>query len=87
LFDVSMLGYVHSPRLGAWTYNAVHNYFGPAAVAVVGLTASLRAALFLALVWAFHIAVDRLLGYGLKFTDAFEHTHLGEIGRRQERRR
>ena len=30
----------------------------------------------------FHIAVDRLLGYGLKFTDSFAHTHLGEIGKK-----
>ena len=33
----------------------------------------------LALAWGFHIAVDRLLGYGLKFADRFSHTHLGEI--------
>ena len=25
--------------------------------------------------------MDRLLGYGLKFTDRFTHTHLGEVGR------
>ncbi|GMA37195.1 hypothetical protein GCM10025876_33990 [Demequina litorisediminis] len=37
-----------------------------------------------ALAWAFHIAVDRALGYGLKETDDFQHTHLGWIGRRRD---
>lgn len=80
LFDTSMLGYAHSPRLGAWTYNLVHSYLGPAGVGVVGVLTDDRWAAFLAFVWAFHIAVDRLLGYGLKFQDRFTHTHLGEIG-------
>ena len=82
LFDVSMVGYVRSPRFGAWTYNLVHNYVAPAALGAVGIALDLRWALFVALVWAFHIAIDRTLGYGLKFTDAFTRTHLGDIGRR-----
>ncbi|WP_281964856.1 DUF4260 family protein [Serinicoccus marinus] len=45
-----------------------------------------RWSLFVAGTWAFHIAVDRLLGYGLKFTDSFAHTHLGEIGKKPRAR-
>ncbi|HJU52615.1 MAG TPA: DUF4260 family protein, partial [Acidimicrobiia bacterium] len=33
--------------------------------------------------WLAHIGLDRFLGYGLKYADAFGHTHLGEIGRRR----
>ena len=84
LFDVSMVGYVGNPRLGAWTYNVVHSYIAPAALGVVALVDGARWAAFVALVWAFHIAVDRLLGYGLKFQDRFTHTHLGTIGRDSE---
>ena len=80
LFDASMVGYVHSPRVGAWMYNAVHTYTGPAAAGIAAVATSSRGLAFLALVWAFHIAVDRGLGYGLKFQDRFTHTHLGEIG-------
>lgn len=80
VFDVSMIGYVHTPQLGAWTYNVVHSYLAPAALGLLAVLADARGAGFLALVWAFHIAVDRLLGYGLKFCDRFSHTHLGEIG-------
>jgi hypothetical protein len=82
-FDLSMAGYAHSPRLGAWTYNLGHSYVVPAALVAIGWAADARGALFLALAWAFHIAVDRLLGYGLKFTDRFTHTHLGELGGHQ----
>lgn len=81
-FDLSMLGYAVSPSVGAWTYNMVHSYIGPGLVLALATVTDDRAWVFLALVWAFHVAVDRGLGYGLKFTDRFTHTHLGEIGRR-----
>lgn len=35
----------------------------------------------LGLVWLAHIGLDRLLGYGLKYRDHFQHTHLGRLGR------
>jgi hypothetical protein len=28
-----------------------------------------------------HSSLDRVLGYGLKHSDSFQHTHLGVIGR------
>ena len=40
--------------------------------------------LALGLVWLAHIGLDRLLGYGLKYDDSFQHTHLGIQGRRKE---
>lgn len=82
-FDLSMVGYARSARLGAWTYDAIHSYVGPALLGVVAVVGDARWAEFLALAWAFHIAVDRALGYGLKFADRFTHTHLGEIGKRR----
>jgi hypothetical protein len=86
VFDLSALGYAASPRMGARLYNAVHNYTAPAIVMVV-YTAFMLGGLDLpwlvlgAACWAFHVAVDRALGYGLKLHD-FAHTHLGQIGRR-----
>jgi hypothetical protein len=35
----------------------------------------------LALIWVNHIGVDRLLGYGLKFSNGFGWTHLGVKGK------
>lgn len=92
VFDLSALGYLRSPRVGAFWYNAVHNYVWPAVLGGAALVAALGvaavaadAALWLGLVawaWAFHVGVDRALGYGLKHPDHFQHTHLGRIGGR-----
>lgn len=79
--DLLMVGYVRSTRLGALTYNLAHSYPLPALLGVVGLRQDSRAVQALAVVWFAHIGMDRLLGYGLKHDDGFEHTHLGTIGR------
>ena len=76
--DVSMLGYLISPCRGARIYNAFHTYTLPI---VLGLSAWLLDARGLivafALIWVNHIGVDRLLGYGLKYSNGFGWTHLG----------
>lgn len=85
LFDLSALGYLSGPKVGAIAYNVVHSYIGPA-LALVGYAVTVLAAApapWLAVAsacWAFHVAADRALGYGLKLHD-FSHTHLGAIGR------
>ncbi|MFZ0301546.1 MAG: DUF4260 domain-containing protein [Terracidiphilus sp.] len=80
--DLSTLGYLADACRGARIYNAIHTYAGPAAL---GLCAYLlRAnvvALAIALIWANHIGVDRLLGYGLKYGEGFGFTHLGRMGK------
>jgi hypothetical protein len=78
--DLSLLGYLGRPCRAARIYNAFHSYLVPA---VLGLSAFLLHAQGLipvALIWASHIGVDRLLGYGLKYGDGFGWTHLGLIG-------
>lgn len=87
LWDLSMIGYIASPRIGAIGYNIGHSYLGPAALLAITWAIDARWPAFVALTWAFHIAVDRLLGYGLKFTDRFTHTHLGEIGQERHKAR
>jgi Domain of unknown function (DUF4260) len=87
VFDLSMLGYVRSTAVGATSYNLVHNYAFPAAVGLAALVTrsslpvASTAAGVIACVWAFHVGVDRALGYGLKMPNAFRHTHLGRIGK------
>lgn len=79
--DLSMIGYVAGPRVGAWTYNLVHHkgiavilYLAGTLVGVAGLQLA-------GLVMLAHSSLDRVLGYGLKYPDAFTNTHLGKIGR------
>ncbi len=79
--DLSMLGYLSSPCRGARVYNAAHTYFVPGVLAFLALVLRTDALLPFALIWANHIAVDRLLGYGLKYADGFGFTHLGRLGR------
>lgn len=80
--DLSMLGYVGGPCRGARIYNAAHSYVVPAALGLSGLTWHAHGLLPLALIWVNHIGVDRLLGYGLKYSDGFGWTHLGRVGKR-----
>jgi hypothetical protein len=78
--DVSFLGYLGGPRIGAILYNAAHTLLGPLLLAAAGLFVSGHILLPLSLIWAAHVGFDRLLGYGLKYAAGFGFTHLGRIG-------
>jgi hypothetical protein len=79
--DLTMIGYLGGPRLGARSYNLAHSTPLPAAVVAIGWWQERSLIVALGLVWVAHIGIDRLLGYGLKYGDHFQHTHLGRIGR------
>ncbi len=81
--DLSMLGYVFGSCRGARIYNAVHAYVAPAALGLCALLLHTNGLLPFALIWANHIGVDRLLGYGLKYSDGFRWTHLNNPGMRK----
>jgi len=81
--DLSAIGYLRCPRLGAFTYNVAHNWALGLAVLGVGLvTASAPIAIAGAVLIA-HVGIDRALGYGLKLPTSFQDTHLGRIGRKK----
>lgn len=80
--DLSMLGYLAGSCWGARCYNVVHTYVLPGALALSALGLHANALLPFALIWINHIGVDRLLGYGLKYSDGFGFTHLGRLGKR-----
>lgn len=83
LIDLSAIGYMINAKVGALSYNIAHSYFLPVGALLLGYASGRLPSwlFFVALVWIFHIATDRVLGYGLKFSDSFTHTHLGMIGR------
>jgi hypothetical protein len=78
--DLSFLGYLAGPRVGAIAYNAVHTTAGPVLLVLTGLLAPSQLAAAIGLVWLAHCGVDRALGYGLKYDAGFGFTHLGRIG-------
>jgi hypothetical protein len=78
--DVSFAAYAAGPRVGAVAYNAAHTYVFPVALAAGCLvTGSAGLPVQIALIWAAHIGLDRLLGFGLKYPTAFKDTHLGHV--------
>jgi hypothetical protein len=82
--DLSMLGYLKDSCWGARTYNAIHTYVTPVTLLTAGLLLHQAALLPFGLIWVNHIGVDRLLGYGLKYPQGFEWTHLGRLGKRAD---
>ena|SRR5438105_7685333 len=77
--DLSMVGYLAGSSIGAAAYDAAHTYALPVALAAVGLVVGAETAVQLGLIWLTHIAVDRALGYGLKYPTGFKDTHLQRV--------
>ena len=77
--DLSMLGYLLSPRIGAATYNAGHSLLVPAVLVTAALAGAPAVLLTIGLVWASHLGVDHMFGYGYKYATAFKDTHLGRV--------
>lgn len=78
--DLSMLGYLIGPRIGAVAYNGMHSNISPMLLGLVGFFLGFGLLPPLALIWAGHIGFDRMLGLGLKYPQGFGYTHLGRIG-------
>lgn len=77
--DLSALGYLAGKRVGTVSYNIVHTYALPAILGLSGLAGDSDLAVSLALIWATHIGMDRMLGYGLKYPSDFKDTHLTRV--------
>ena len=78
--DIGMLGYLRGSRVGSAAYNVMHTYALPAALGTAGTLTGSTLLVSLALVWAAHIGMDRLVGYGFKYPWAsFKETHLDRV--------
>jgi hypothetical protein len=64
-------GQLHPRAVGL--YNLLHRYWGPIALLTVAAVDLLPVGFLIgALAWAFHIALDRTVGYGLRTRDGFQ---------------
>jgi hypothetical protein len=79
--DISMLGYLVNPRIGAYTYNLFHHRALALAIAAIGLLTACNIVIAVGILLFAHSSFDRMMGYGLKYTDDFKHTHLGWMGK------
>lgn len=79
--DISMLGYLVNTRFGAFCYNLFH-HFGTAILLYLGaIYLKLPYLEMIVTIMLAHSAFDRIVGYGLKYEDSFQNTHLGKIGK------
>ena len=79
--DLSFFGYLVNPVVGGVAYNFFHNYAVAVLACAIGFLAALDWLLASGIIWVAHVGFDRALGYGLKYTSGFTHTHLGKIGK------
>lgn len=79
--DIGMLGYLVSTKVGALTYNLFHHKAVAILCMGIGYFFEMELSLLIGIILFSHSAFDRILGYGLKYSDSFQHTHLGKIGK------
>ena len=79
--DLSMLGYLVNTKVGAWLYNIFHHKLPGLLLLMLGLWLAHPLLTLAGVILFAHAAMDRIFGYGLKYTDDFKHTHLGWIGK------
>ncbi|MET1056597.1 MAG: DUF4260 domain-containing protein [Pedobacter sp.] len=77
--DLSMIGYLINNKAGAFTYNLFHHQLVAVIVAGTGILLQLPDVELAGLVLLGHSSLDRVMGYGLKFTSGFKFTHLGTM--------
>jgi ABC-type nitrate/sulfonate/bicarbonate transport system permease component len=80
--DLSMLGYLGGTRAGGLIYNLVHHHAVSIGLYILGFILGTPILQLAGVVLFGHSCLDRALGYGLKFSDSFQNTHLGVIGQK-----
>lgn len=78
--DIGMLGYLFGNKTGAFCYNIFHHKGVALAMYLLGIYLASPLIQLVGVILFCHSAMDRVLGYGLKYEKGFKFTHLGEIG-------
>lgn len=77
--DIGMLGYAVNTKVGAVSYNIFHHKGVAITVLCLGWYLQNPIVELSGIILFGHASMDRIFGYGLKFSDSFKHTHLGEL--------
>lgn len=78
--DLFALGYLASPKVGAWTYNLAHTMPLPLVLLATGSWWHASVLSVAGAVGLLHIGADRAMRYGVKYDHGFAVTHLGVHG-------
>ena len=79
--DISFILYLISKKVGAIAYNIFHHKGLITVLIVCGLILNNDLIIKMGIIFMAHSCFDRMMGYGLKYFDDFNHTHLGWIGK------
>ena len=79
--DLSMIGYAFGNKAGAFAYNFFHHRAIAVLCYISGFYFNIELLTISGIILFSHIAMDRMMGYGLKYETGFKFTHLGEIGK------
>jgi hypothetical protein len=74
--DITILGYLINPKVGAYGYNLIHTYSLAIVLGLIGLILGHISIEVAGVILGCHIGMDRSFGFGLKYIDNFKHTHL-----------
>jgi len=83
--DVSFLFFLFTKKAGAIAYNIFHHKGIMALVIAAGYFLHNDLVMQVGLIFMTHSCFDRVAGYGLKYFDSFDHTHLGWVGKSKGR--
>ena len=79
--DIGMLGYAVNTKTGAVMYNFFHHKGIAIIIAATGYFLQNEVVTAIGILLFAHSSFDRMLGYGLKYPDSFQNTHMGRIGK------
>jgi len=79
--DLSFAFYLNTKKIGAIAYNVFHHQGVLVLLFLIGYFVKEEYIMKVALIFLAHSTFDRVAGYGLKYFDSFDHTHLGWIGK------
>ncbi|MEO8254040.1 MAG: DUF4260 domain-containing protein [Flavobacterium sp.] len=80
--DISMIGYFFGNKSGALLYNLFHHKGIAIVIYLTGIYLDTSLIQLIGIILFTHSAMDRMLGYGLKYESSFNDTHLGAIGKK-----
>ena len=79
--DIGMLGYLISSKIGAIVYNIFHHKGIAILFFLIGIYFQNEVLKLIGVILFSHASMDRIFGYGLKYFNAFNNTHIGIIGK------
>lgn len=79
--DISLLGYLAegNGRFAAAFYNSLHCYAVPLGLSLIAWQLHSVPTERITVIWVAHIALDRFIGFGLKYAQAANPTHMQSV--------